>query len=153
MDVRKPASGGHNIVVTRVIAAPRELVWLAWTDPLQTAKWFCPRECAVTEYHADVRLGGGYRVEMVCNGSSHRAFGTYLEIRPVERLVFTHQWHEPDAPETVVEVEFTEVSGCTRITLRQSGLGSDSSAKGHESGWASAIEHLAASLGSECSAG
>jgi uncharacterized protein YndB with AHSA1/START domain len=72
----------------------------------------------------------------------------YREINPRERLVFTHQWQEPGAPETLVIVTLRDIQGRTEVTLAQIGLKSPDSARGHAEGWTSALANLAKHLGS-----
>lgn len=143
---------GHSLFISRVFEAPRDLVWRAFAEPERLAKWFCPTECEMIEFSADVRVGGRYRETMRCSGKDHTMFGIYRELTRPERLVFTHQWEEPDSPETIMIVTLRDVGGRTEVTLAQIGLKSDESARSHTGGWTSALESLARYLSSSTAA-
>ncbi|WP_145941505.1 SRPBCC family protein [Corynebacterium glyciniphilum] len=87
-----------EFTITRTFDAPRELVWRAWTDPHELAAWFGPFGVTTDSVTVDLRVGGRYSYTMVndTTGEEYPTGGEYLQITPVERLVFT--WGEPDAP-------------------------------------------------------
>ncbi len=143
---------GHSLLIRRVFEAPRDLVWRAFTEVDKVAKWFCPMECDVISCEGDIRVGGRYRETMRCGGKDYNVSGVYREITPQSRLIFTHQWQEPDAPETIVIVTLRDLGGRTEVTLAQIGLKSDESARSHTQGWTSALENLAKRMASFTSA-
>lgn len=132
-----------SLQVTQFISGKRKKVFQAWIDPELVTKWLCPEECRVTYNEADVRVGGSYRESMKCGAAIHTVHGAYREIVTNEKLVFTHQWEEPNAVETVVAVELTDKDSGTEVTLTQRGFVDAGAAKGHEEGWASALRNLA----------
>ena len=134
---------GNSLLITRVVDAPRDLVWRAFAEPDHLAKWFCPTECHIVDFSADIRTGGRYRETMRCGDKDHTMFGTYRELSSPQRLVFTHQWEEPNAPETIIIVTLRDLGQRTEVTLAQIGLKSDESARSHTGGWTSAFEGLA----------
>jgi len=80
-------------------------------------------------------------------GTRHEAFGTYHEITPPARLVYTHVWvMEGSAGESTAEalvtVEFYEEKGATRVVLIQEGFDTPSARDDHEGGWASTLDRL-----------
>src|SRR2546430_5920 len=81
----------HQLTVSRVFDAPRELVWRAWTDPQLFTKWMVPAEGMTAVLLApDLRPGGKYRIEFKgAEGESVTVGGTYREVVAPERLVFT----------------------------------------------------------------
>lgn len=87
-----------QFTITRILDAPRELVWRAWTEPEQAGAWWHPRGIDVEEgsLELDVRPGGRYRYTMVnpADGSRYPTAGVYLEVQPPERLAFT--WGSPE---------------------------------------------------------
>ncbi|MDN6705719.1 SRPBCC domain-containing protein [Corynebacterium glyciniphilum] len=87
-----------EFTITRTFDVPRELVWRAWTDPHELAAWFDPFGVTTDSVTVDLRVGGRYSYTMVndTTGEEYPTGGEYLQITPVERLVFT--WGEPDAP-------------------------------------------------------
>lgn len=83
--------------ITRVFDAPRELVWAAWTEEAELAQWLHPMGVSVGSVSFDVRVGGRYRYTMTNDetGEQFPTGGEYLEVSPIDRLVFT--WGDPDA--------------------------------------------------------
>jgi uncharacterized protein YndB with AHSA1/START domain len=74
----------------RLVDVPRELVWAAWTNPQHVPHWFCPLPWKVSDCEIDLRPGGIFRTTMVSpEGQSFPNLGTYLEVIPNERLVWT----------------------------------------------------------------
>lgn len=137
----------RSLIISRVFAAPIELVWRAWTDPSLIAEWFCPQDCGVISNDADFRVGGSYRESMRCGGKIHTVRGVYREIEHERSLVFTHQWETPGSPETLVAVHFTRLDDeRTEVRLTQTGLATPESTAGHTEGWSSCFENLAACL-------
>jgi uncharacterized protein YndB with AHSA1/START domain len=146
-------SAGHGVsedldlVVTRVVAAPRPLVFKAWTDPGQIARWWGPKGYVTVDHEMDIRPGGAYRFRMRSpEGIDHRKRGTYCEIVEPERVVFTFAWEEPDGtlgPETLITVTFEDLGAKTRLTLRQGTFDKATNRDGHIVGWTSCLERFA----------
>jgi uncharacterized protein YndB with AHSA1/START domain len=129
----------------RLIAAPPERVFAAWTQPELLAQWSSPPGISIEGGDLDLRVGGLWRVVMRAEGGSTReAFGTYREIVPAKRLVYTHAWHVGGGttPETVLTVEFRAEGKGTRLVLTQTGFESAESRDGHRIGWSSSIDNL-----------
>jgi uncharacterized protein YndB with AHSA1/START domain len=130
----------------RVIRADRERTFAAWTRPELLRQWSAPEGMTIEDGgELDLRVGGRWRAVMVePGGTRHEAFGTYREITPPARLVFTHAWRQGDgsSPETTLMVEFLEVPGGTRVVLTQEGFASPQSRDGHREGWSSALNQL-----------
>ena len=79
----------REIVLTRVVDAPRELVFEAWTKPEHAMKWFGPKGFTCTLHEMDVRVGGRWRFDMFApDGKLYPNRIEYLEIVPNERLVY-----------------------------------------------------------------
>lgn len=91
-------TGAPQFSITRVFDAPRELVWQAWTTESELAAWLHPLGVATGDVSCDVRVGGRYRYTMTNDetGEQFPTGGEYLEVEPMDRLVFT--WGDPDAP-------------------------------------------------------
>lgn len=79
-----------DLVLTREVDVPRDLVWAAWTQPEHLKHWFVPRPWTIAECEVDLRPGGTFRTVM-CGpeGERHDNTGCYLEVRAPERLVWT----------------------------------------------------------------
>ena len=112
----------REIVLSRVIDAPRERVFRAWTDPEQLQAWFGPKGFACATHEIDLREGGCWRFDMVApNGTVYPNRMEFRTIRPHDLLVFDHGDDRPDDPARFrVTVTFdAQSNGKTVITLRQ----------------------------------
>lgn len=145
-------SAARELVVSRIIDAPRALVFAAWTDAERAAHWWGPRGFASVSCAMDVRPGGRWRRAMRSpEGNLHVAGGVYREIVAPERLVFTYAWEDADGRpglETLVTVTFAEHQGRTELTLRQSGFATMAACDAHRGGWQSCLERFADYLAS-----
>jgi uncharacterized protein YndB with AHSA1/START domain len=134
----------------RVVRADRQRVWDAWTRPELLKQWSAPEGLRGDAGTMDLRVGGAWSFRMVQpDGIAHEAFGIYREIVPLERLVYTHAWRTADgtSPETLLTVELFDAPNGTRLVLTQTGFDSAGSRDGHVDGWGSALDNLAALLG------
>ena len=136
----------RDLVVSRLIDAPRELVFQAWTDPEQIARWWGPRGFVTVEHDMDIRPGGAYWFVMRSpEGTDHRKRGVYREIVAPERIAFTFAWEAADGTlghETLVTVTFDAVDDKTRLTLRQGAFDSVAGRDDHVIGWTSCLERF-----------
>ena len=132
--------------LTRVIRAPRQAVWDAWTQPEHMKRWSCPEPGGLKELSCDFRVGGAFELGMVAGGASHTAFGTYREIDAPRRVVYTWDWREESNQmgETLVTVEFNEVEGGTEVVLVHEGFPAMEAKTSHEEGWRACLEHFEA---------
>jgi uncharacterized protein YndB with AHSA1/START domain len=123
-------------------------VYRAWTDPEALTQWFAPTDeyrTKVTEL--DVRVGGRYRVEMHSpEGKIHCVTGTYREVRPPHKLVYTWAWEGQDMPETVVTVEFLDRGGSTEIALTHELFPTPEVRDEHAKGWTACLGRLVKAL-------
>lgn len=104
----------RRIVLTRLLEAPRELVFRAWTEPDQVARWWGPTGFTVTTHEMDVRPGGTWRFDMHGpDGVDHPNVVRYEEVTPPERLVYVR-----DEPAFRVTVAFDEMAGMTVLAMR-----------------------------------
>jgi uncharacterized protein YndB with AHSA1/START domain len=112
------APSDREIAISRVVAAPRRLVFEAWTNPEHLSHWFLgPEGWTMTISELDLRPGGAWHfVWRRCNGSKMEMRGVYREIVTPKRLVFTESWGG-DWPETLNTLTFTEEDGTTLIRL------------------------------------
>lgn len=107
----------REVVVTRVVKAPRQLVFAAYTDPAHLPNWMLgPDGWTMPVCEIDLRPGGAWRfVWRRDDGSEMEMRGVYLEIDPPGRLVNTESWGG-DWPETRNTLLLTEEGGSTTIT-------------------------------------
>lgn len=110
----------REIVLTRELDAPRELVWRAYTEPAHVANWFGPNGFTIDVQEMDVRVGGRWRFMM--HGPDGRDYPnrvTYQELVQPERLVFLHGEDVDDDPGAFhVTITFDDLGGRTRVTQR-----------------------------------
>src|SRR5271156_6753607 len=84
-------TGDREIVITRIVDAPRELVWEAWTDPKHVAQWWGPRGFSTTIEEMDVRPGGVWRHTMHGpDGTNYPNKSVFTEVVKHERIAFSH---------------------------------------------------------------
>jgi uncharacterized protein YndB with AHSA1/START domain len=134
------------VQLKRTFQAPRERVFRAWTDPKELVRWFhVSGDYSTLVPELDLRVGGKYRVEMHHKGGNvHKLLGTYREIKPPERVVFTWGWEsDPNAPESLVTVEFHDLGAATEILLSHELLPNAEERGKHEHGWTGCLEQLA----------
>lgn len=112
----------REIVLVRVLDAPREAVYAAWTDADAFCEWFGPDGFTCTVREMDVREGGRARFDMISgDGTVFTNRFDYVEIAPSERLVMDHGSDIDDDP-TRFRVTLTldeQNDGKTVLTLRQ----------------------------------
>jgi uncharacterized protein YndB with AHSA1/START domain len=142
----------ENLVVKRVIRAPRERVFRAWTDPDEILKWFAPGECRALQTRVDLRVGGSYHFRVFTHGMEMDLVGVFREIQAPARLVYTWQFRggpPPAMPETLVTVEFGETDSGTEVRIKHEKLPSEEVRGQHRLGWEGCLEKLAAHVAQE----
>ncbi len=91
MNPRNENTADREIVMSRVLHAPRELVWEAWTNPVHVAQWWGPRGFSTAIKKMDFRVGGTWEhVMRGPDGVNYPNKSTFKEIVPLERIVFLH---------------------------------------------------------------
>ena len=121
-DIRSDWSLDREIVLSRVINAPRERVFAAWTDPKQITQWFGPAGFTCETLECDIREGGRWRFIFVGpNGMRYDNRMEFLQVEAPRLLVMDHGKDIDDDPGRFhVTVTFDQQSnGKTVITLRQ----------------------------------
>jgi len=84
------AAADREIVITRVLSAPRSLVFETWSNPRHLARWWGPKDFTLPGCEMNFRPGGAYRFVMRGpDGKDYPFHGVYLEIVAPERIVFT----------------------------------------------------------------
>jgi len=117
------AAVDHELVLTRLIDAPRDKLFRAWTDAELLKQWFAPLPYTTPVAELDVRPGGANLIVMRGpDGSDLPNRGVYLEVVENERLVFTDAYinaGEPSPkPFMTVILTFEDEAGKTRYTAR-----------------------------------
>jgi uncharacterized protein YndB with AHSA1/START domain len=149
--VQAKPSPTREVNLTRVFDAPRELVFRMWTDPAHMARWWGPHDFTNPVCELDVRVGGAIRIHMRApDGAVHPMTGTFLEIVPPKRLVFTAVAEDAVGKplleaHTVVTLE--DDDGRTRLTVAARAVGlapiAPQMLAGMDAGWSQSLERLA----------
>jgi uncharacterized protein YndB with AHSA1/START domain len=152
-----------EVLITRVFAAPRELVFQAWTDPEHLMHWYAPRGCAIHFRTLDLRPGGRFH-SCIRTPDGHDCWctGVYREIAAPERIVYTlaladengnpaaadQAGKDPDWPqETVVTVTFTALGDkTTELILHQTVSEALAKRTGAHPSWLDMLDRLAEEL-------
>ena len=133
--------------LTRIFAAPRDLVFKVWIEPAHLVRWWGPRGFTMPSHALEARPGGAYRFCMRSpEGTEHRSQGVFREIVEPERLVLTGAWVEAEGKpghETLLTVSFADHGGKTKLTLHQAVFESVTARDAHRGGWTSALDCLA----------
>ncbi|MEA2640074.1 MAG: hypothetical protein QOF51_1468 [Chloroflexota bacterium] len=113
------ATADREIVVSRVLDAPRELVFKAWIDPQHVAQWWGPTGFTTTTHEMDVRPGGVWRFIMHGpDGVDYPNWIKYLEVVEPERLVYNHGGEDEGQSDFQTTVTFVDQGGKTALTMR-----------------------------------
>ncbi|HYB09037.1 MAG TPA: SRPBCC family protein [Alphaproteobacteria bacterium] len=143
----------HELLLTRLIAAPRHKLYRAWTDPALLKQWFAPLPYTTPVAELDVRPGGANFIVMRDpGGNEFPNRGVYLEVVENKRLVFTDAyvkaWEPSAKPFMTVILTFADEGGKTRYTARVrhwTAADRDTHEKmGFHEGWGRCADQLAA---------
>ena len=152
MNPIEESAESRELVLVRLIDAPPEKVFRAWTDPALLKQWFCPKPWTVASAELDVRPGGTSVIVMRSpEGQEFPNSGVYLEVVKNERLVFTDAytkaWEPSEKPFMTGIITFENEGGKTKYTARVLHW-SVADRKTHEEmgfheGWSKATDQLA----------
>ncbi|MGZ5498909.1 MAG: SRPBCC family protein [Candidatus Aminicenantales bacterium] len=156
---------GSILVIDRVFDAPRERVWMAWTDPDLVSRWWGPKGFTTPVCRISLRVGGNYFLCMRSpQGKDYCNTGFYREIVPFERIVATASFADekgnivsatsygmrPDfAREMLQTVTFEESGGKTKLTLSHAGIPPGEDTENARQGWSQSFDKLADLLAAE----
>jgi uncharacterized protein YndB with AHSA1/START domain len=132
----------HSFKIAKVIKAPRERVYEAWTNDEIVAAWHAPETCEVTYYEADLRVGGRYFLTMQTPYGEMRNQGVFLDIDPGHELNYTFVWEVADTEENFIKVQFLDQGRDTKVIFTGSNFSKKNEAEGNKEGWESSIEKL-----------
>ena len=134
-----------TLKLRRTFAAPREKVFKAWTDPSMLKEWFHSSDGWVTPINEiDLRVGGRYRLGMQSPDADapYVVQGTYREIEPPQKLVFTWSWEGKDENAMLVTILFREIGDETEIELIHEQFSDSDIRDKHEHGWQGCFTQL-----------
>jgi uncharacterized protein YndB with AHSA1/START domain len=149
-----PPPAERIVDLTRIVSAPRELVWRAWTEAEHLAKWWGPRDFTNPVCEVDARPGGLLRIVMrgpkgTAHGYDYPMSGTFQEVVPHSRLVFTAVAEDDQGRPLLrahTTVTFEDHDKQTRVTVHAKGVGIAPIAAqmlaGMEQGWTQSLQRL-----------
>ena len=115
----------NNVSLHRILNAPPEKVFRAFTDASAMASWIPPYGFTCTVHEMDAKVGGGYKMSFTnfSTGNSHSFGGKYLEIKPNEFLKYTDKFDDPNLPgEMITTVSLRKNIAGTEIKITQEGI-------------------------------
>lgn len=133
--------------IERTFQAPAQRVFDAFTSPEVMRRWWhVEHDWSTAVAEVDLRLGGAVRVVMrAADGAEYGGGGVYTEIDPPRRLAFTWLWDDVDT-RTLIEIDFEEIEGTTRVRFTHTDLWSEEAVRSHEEGWNASFDLLDAEL-------
>jgi uncharacterized protein YndB with AHSA1/START domain len=137
-----------SLTVTKTIPAPVEAVFNAWLDARMLAKFMAPGpDMTVPKAETDGREGGRFSIVMAAGDTEIPHAGTYLEVKPHRRIVFT--WESPYSVDgSTVTLAFKPVDGgATEVELTHVKFATEESRDNHKGGWTAILEKLAETIG------
>jgi uncharacterized protein YndB with AHSA1/START domain len=136
----------HTIRLHRVLRSSPEKIYRAFLDADAMAKWLPPYGFTGKVHHADVKVGGTFKMSFTnfTTGHSHAFGGEYLELVPHERLRYTDKFDDPNVPGVItVTVTLKKVLCGTEVHVEQAGVPAVIPAEMCYLGWQESFEQLA----------
>ncbi|HEY9730809.1 MAG TPA: SRPBCC domain-containing protein [Drouetiella sp.] len=135
-----------SLKLQRIVNAPVERVYRAWTDPAKIRQWFGCEYVIDVKVEQDLTVGGAFQIQMTTGPDNVviTVHGVYREIVPNKKLVYS--WNsdssEYPASDTLVSVEFNSKGEGTEIVLSHTNFALEKSVDGHALGWTAAINRI-----------
>ncbi len=154
-EVQKPDDA--TLVIRRLLKAPQELAFRAWTTPEHIQKWMRPDPAMVVpSARMDLRVGGKIRIQMQDpKGEYFTGVGEFIEVKVPERLVYTWDWEkdgggdefgEVEGKTTLITIEFRKQGDLTEFIMIHTRFATVESRDSHANGWGAAVDSLAVFL-------
>ncbi|PIT89098.1 MAG: hypothetical protein COU27_02115 [Candidatus Levybacteria bacterium CG10_big_fil_rev_8_21_14_0_10_36_7] len=135
-----------KLTVERVINAPIEDVFDAWTIPQIMQEWLSPEGMTTPTVESSFNQGGNYMIVMEGkNGERHIAYGTYTKINKPHEVEMTWSWDkdDDDSKRSKLNLKFEKVEdNKTKVILHHYNLPSEEECQNHEKGWISSFNKL-----------
>jgi uncharacterized protein YndB with AHSA1/START domain len=131
-------------VVRRWIKATAEQLFAAWTRPELLVRWWGPEGVSCPTAEIDLRVGGSYRIaNRFRDGRLVWIEGTFEEIEPPRRLVYTWRLESQSGTAERVTVCFLAAAASTEVVVTHERIPSEAARSGHERGWLGCLDGLA----------
>src|SRR5215212_6777149 len=137
--------GDLTLEMTRSLPALPSVVFAAFSDPGELAKWWGPQGFTVGSLDFDPRVGRTYRIEMQPpGGDPFYLTGEFREVDPAARFVFTFVYEDPDPDdvETLVELSFHDLVQSTELVFTQGRFKTEARRELHRRGWMDSFDRL-----------
>ena len=134
-----------RLEMKRVLAAVPLVVFRAFSDSGELAKWWGPAGFATPSLEFQPRVGESYRIEMQPpEGDPFYLTGKFREVDPPARLVYTFVWEDPDPDdvETLVALSFRELGESTEVAFTQGPFKTEARRELHLNGWTDSFDKL-----------
>jgi uncharacterized protein YndB with AHSA1/START domain len=138
-------SGELRLDIQRVLPAPPSVVFAAFSDAPEVAKWWGPKGFTTPSLDFEPRVGESYRIEMQPPaGDRFHLIGEFREVDPPARLAYTFVWEEPDPDdiENLVVLSFRDLGGSTAVALVQAPFKTQERWALHRDGWTDGFDKL-----------
>lgn len=134
-----------QLTLTRIIRAPREKVFAAWTTPEQLVKWWGPGPITCPEAQIDLRTGGAYKIaNKEQDGSITWISGTYTEVDPPNKVRYEWNVSIVEGPPTLVSVWFHPHPEGTELVIMHERFTDNDVRDMHLQGWGGCVDKLEA---------
>ncbi|MBK0391766.1 SRPBCC family protein [Ramlibacter algicola] len=137
----------RTVRIHRVLRTTPEKLYRAFLEPMALAKWLPPHGFTCSVHQLDARVGGTFRMSFhnFGTGNGHSFHGSYLELKPHERIRYTDEFDDPNLPGVLeVDVRLRPVMGGTELTVAQSNIPAAIPLEMCYLGWQESLLQLAA---------
>jgi uncharacterized protein YndB with AHSA1/START domain len=134
-----------RLEMERTLAAPSSVVFAAFTDSSQLAKWWGPDGFTIPSLEFEPRVGETYRIQMQPpEGDRFNLSGEFREVDPPVSLAFTFVWENPDPDdvETLAGLSFRDLGESTEVSLTQGPFKTEARRALHRDGWSDSFDKL-----------
>jgi uncharacterized protein YndB with AHSA1/START domain len=138
-------AAGLTLEIKRVLPAGRSIVFGAFCDPGELAKWWGPRGFSTPSLEFRARVGEAYRIEMQPpQGDRFSLTGEFRVVDPPARLAYTFVWQDPgpDDLDMLVDLSFRDLGESTEVALRQAPFKTEARRRLHRDGWTDSFDKL-----------
>lgn len=136
----------NSVQLHRVLRTTPEKIYRAFLEADAWSRWLPPDGFTARVHAMDPQVGGTYQMSFTnfTTGNGHRFGGTYLELVPASRIVYTAKFDDPNLPgEMKTTIDLKQVSCGTEIKIVQTGIPEVIPAEGCYLGWQESLVHLA----------
>jgi uncharacterized protein YndB with AHSA1/START domain len=136
-------TGRPSLTLVRQYKTTPAKVYKAWTNAEALTQWMGPGPVKCVSAESDLRVGGRYRILMKSpDGEEHDVSGTYRELVPDRRIVFTWAWKSTPDRESIVTIALRPLDTGTKMELTHEQFHDQAACDHHRQGWEGCLEKL-----------